>query len=112
MESFNDYVLKKEHYQATTEAVEFILAHNLAKGFAEITAKMRENLTSMTGIQIVVIKDPDCDCDPELALRAIFPGALSDAQIDAEMDRFDEYWWLDNTSRWNFAIEVHAGSID
>ncbi len=110
-DQFIDYTLNSKTYAATQDAVAFIKEHKLTNGVVEIIARMREYLTSMEDIQVVVFQDPDCDCDPELILRAIFPDSITDDAIDGEMDRFDEGWWLDNSQRWNFQIEVQAGSL-
>lgn len=112
MDEFVDYALADRHYKATPEAVAFIRADHLEDGVAEITAKMREYMPLMSDIQLEVWQDPDCDCEPELSLRALFPATVDEDTAYDELDRFDDAWWLENSERWDFRIEVRIGWLD
>jgi hypothetical protein len=104
-----NYSLNNVQYKATPEAIAFIEKYKLESGVTEIIAKMRELMPQALEIQLELLDDPDCDCEPELCLRALFPDTLDDGTVYEALDRFDEAWWLDNSGRWDYRIEVRVG---
>lgn len=109
MDEFTTLTLDAHTYRATPDAVAFIKEYRLAKGVTEIVSNMRALLPSLVDVQLEVLQDPTCDCDPELCIRALFPADVDPAAADTQLDEFDEAWWLDNSDRWHYRIEVHPG---
>jgi hypothetical protein len=109
---FVDYPLETVRATATPDAMAYIEQYQLAAGVAEIAARLPDFMPTMVEIALDLYEDPDCDCEPEVTLYALFPDGTTEDAMDEAMSRFDEGWWLDNSGRWDYRIEVHTGWVE